>query len=45
VNDGGEFMDTRDLWSPADQAAVDEYQGAKAELLGQVPLFPREEAS
>ena len=45
VNDSGEFLDTRDFWSPADQAAVDEYQEAKAELLGQVPLFPKEKSA
>ncbi len=45
VQDGGEFIDTRDMWSAVDQAVVDEYQEAKAEMLGQVPLFSKETAS
>ncbi|WP_316415245.1 hypothetical protein [Mesoterricola silvestris] len=28
-----------DLWSPSDQSAMDEYESAKAEAMGQRPLF------
>jgi hypothetical protein len=40
--DEGEFMDVRDLWSPADQTAIDAYQEAKAESIGLRPLFQEE---
>jgi len=38
--DDGEWIDARDMWAPADQAALDEFTEARAELFGLQPLFP-----
>jgi len=38
--DDGEWIDARDMWNPADQAAIDEFLAARAELFCLQPLFP-----
>jgi hypothetical protein len=40
----GEWIDLRDMWNPADQAAIDKFTEAKARAQGLRPLF-REDAS
>jgi len=37
--DEGEWTDTRDMWNPNDEAAMQEFEQAKAELTGARPLF------
>ena len=39
----GEWIDLRDMWNLADQAAIDKFTEAKARAQGLRPLFPMEE--
>ena len=38
----GEWIDLRDMWNPADQAAIDKFTDAQARAQGLRPLFSME---